>query len=50
VQGLADAVLGALELPRRGVRRHAVERCSVETMVDEYERCFNGLLGEARAA
>jgi glycosyltransferase involved in cell wall biosynthesis len=50
VPGLADAVLGALELPRRGVRRHAVERCSVETMVDEYERCFIGLLGEARAA
>jgi len=40
VDGLAEAVSLALEVPRAGVRRRAVERFSVQRMTDDYLRVY----------
>lgn len=40
VASLADALLQAVELDRDACREHAVRTCSVETMVDRYERLY----------
>lgn len=47
---LAAAVTAAARLDRRRVRRHAEHTCSVERMVDEYERCYRAAIGRDLAA
>jgi glycosyltransferase involved in cell wall biosynthesis len=47
---LADAMLAAAALPRDGVRRHAMEHCSLETMADGYEALYDQQTIRMRAA
>ncbi|MCW0213908.1 MAG: glycosyltransferase [Pseudonocardia sp.] len=41
VDALAGAILRARELDRNAARRHAVATCSVESMIDGYERLYD---------
>lgn len=50
VARLADAVVAARRLERRGVRAHAEATCSAETMVEGYVDLYSDLRGEVRAA
>lgn len=50
VDGLAVAITRAAGLDRAAARRHAVATCSVETMIDGYERLYGELAGSPRAA
>ena len=43
VDALAGAIRAAAHLDRAAARRHAVRTCSVETMVDGYERIYHEL-------
>jgi glycosyltransferase involved in cell wall biosynthesis len=47
---LAAALLDAAALPREGVRRHAVEHCSLGAMVDRYEQLYDETIASVRAA
>ncbi|MFB2581912.1 glycosyltransferase [Herbiconiux sp. P15] len=47
---LAVAMQEAAQLSRRETRRHALEHCSVDTMVDSYERLYSELSLEVCAA
>jgi glycosyltransferase involved in cell wall biosynthesis len=50
VPALAAAMRSAENLDRRAIRNHAVKRLSLMRMVDEYERCYDALLGRGAAA
>lgn len=47
---LAEALQTAASLPRAGVRRQAESRCSLDSMVDQYEALYRSTLGTQRAA
>ncbi|WP_249295953.1 glycosyltransferase family 4 protein [Agrococcus sp. Marseille-Q4369] len=47
---LARAMREASGLSRAETRAHAVAHCSIEAMVDAYERCYASLADERRAA
>ncbi|MEO9325403.1 glycosyltransferase family 4 protein [Nocardioides sp. C4-1] len=47
---LARAIRDARRLDRAAVRRHAERTCSLERMVDDYERCYAALTHEPVAA
>lgn len=47
---LARAMLEARELSREATRAHAVAHCSIDAMVDAYERSYASLAEERRAA
>jgi len=46
VEALAQALREAVHLDRDGARAHAVETCSVDTMVDAYEELYDSPLAE----
>ncbi|WP_392544435.1 glycosyltransferase family 4 protein [Oryzobacter telluris] len=50
VAGAAAAVHEAVTLDRGACRRHAIERCSVDRMVDEYLRVYDSMRGLQGAA
>ncbi len=50
VAALARAMIDAAALPRGAVRRHALQHCSLRTMVDQYEAMYSWLAHEVRAA
>lgn len=50
VRALAEAVREARTLDRGPVREHALRSCSLDRMVDDYERVYAGLLDERVAA
>ena len=43
IEGLAEAIRRAATLDRDAARGHAERTCSVETMIDEYERHYREL-------
>jgi glycosyltransferase involved in cell wall biosynthesis len=50
VDALAAAVRAARRLDRLACRRHAELTCSIERMVDDYERCYRGVVDGPVAA
>lgn len=50
IEGLARAALEAARLSRKRTRAHALRNCSIETMVDGYERAYSSVAAEARAS
>jgi glycosyltransferase involved in cell wall biosynthesis len=49
VEALAQALREAVHLDRDGARAHAVETCSVDTMVDAYEDLYASPIAERAA-
>lgn len=50
VDALSRAIMRAVELPRAGVRAHALRYHSLEKMVTQYESIYTHLASESRAA